>query len=648
MSAKGKRILFVALFIAAIFLFNILIIVLPTLGDDGSPKVRDSGMVFTHFDVTVDWNDDRSCEIREELEVEFREMSHGIYIDIPVNSGEKIRGLKVETVPQRPCELSREAGNKIIRARVGDPNLYFNPTAKLKCTVTYDYYTPKHKLGGDLLAFMPIGEGWTSDIESATVTINYPAAPTKDGVYGDDRGIWIGGGDAISETDRRISWSDGGKTLKIDVGALDAFQGVEVVYSMPSGVLKTAFEVEALWAVGIGIVMIALALVLELVVMKNKPLTPVVDYYPPRIGKDGKKRHMLPVQMGKIIDDNCSADDVTSLLFYWASEGYIMIDEREDDTYLTTTGKPLDAVTPYERRMFEKLFSYGHSEKNGARTVTLEKLKGKFYGAIKEVQTAVNREYGGFYTKNSLVVSGAVAALGALFAVGFSVLTSLRVGKWLFNLFGFVTLIPVVGSYIVGMVIAKQYFKLEKRKRQVMLGVYGAAIVLVCFGLSFAVPFDVMGWLERIAFTLGLGIPSMIAPFLIVRKDSYNEQLNSIIGFRDFLRDAEKDRLETLLADDPQYYYNILPYANVLGVSDIWEKKFEGLTVEPPDYYRSYRGRHALFSLYMYRSLTDDIRRSVTYVPPSTNSGSFSSHSGGGGGGGFSGGSFGGGGGGRW
>lgn len=355
MSAKGKRILFVALFIAAIFLFNILVIVLPTLDGGSSSQMRDNGMVFTHFDVTVDWNDDRSCRISEDIEVKFREMSHGIYIDIPVNSGEKVRGLEIETVPQRPYELSREAGNKIIRARVGDPDLYFNPTSTLKCTVTYDYYTPKHKRGGDLLSFMPIGRGWTCDTESATVTVNYPAAPTEDGVYGTDRGIWIGG-DAISETDRRVAWSDGGKTLKINVGELDAFNGVEVVYRMPSGVLKTAFDTEALWAVGIGIVMIVLALVLELVVMKNKPLTPVVDYYPPRIGKDGSKRHMLPVQMGKIIDDNCSADDVTSLLFYWASEGYIIIDEREDGTYLTTTGKPLKAVAPYERRMYEKLF----------------------------------------------------------------------------------------------------------------------------------------------------------------------------------------------------------------------------------------------------------------------------------------------------
>lgn len=647
MNAKTQKILFLALFAVAIFFFTIIITVVPMFASGSGVQVRDDGMVFTHFDVTVDWNDDRSCKISEELEVEFRVSSHGIYIDIPVNSGEKVRNLEVETFPDKPCELSREAGSKIIRARVGDPNLTFRRGETLKCTVTYDYYTPKHKKGGDLLAFMPIGRGWTSDIESASVRINYPAAPTSGGEYGVDRGIWIAG-DVVKESDRRVKWSNDGKTVDISVGALNAFEGVEVVYSMPGGVLKTAFETEALWAVGIGLVMIALVLVLELVVMKNKPLTPVVDYYPPRIGANGDKRHMLPVQMGKIIDDNCSADDVTSLLFYWASEGYITIDEREEGTYFTTTGKPLNEVTKYERRMYERLFSYGTTDKNGLITVSLEKLKGKFYKAIKDVQIAVSKEFGGFYTKNSMSVSLAVAVLGALFAAGFAVLTSLRVGKWLFNFYGFFTLVPVIGSYIVGTLIAKQFFKLEKRKRQMMLGFYGLGVVVLGFGLSFVIPFDVMGWFERVAFTLGLTIPSMIAPFLIVRKESYNEQLNSILGFRDFLRDAEKDRLETLLADDPQYYYNILPYANVLGVSDIWEKKFEGLTIEPPSYYRSYRGGNVIFSIYLYRSLTSDIRESVTYVPPSANSGSFSGRSGGGGGGGFSGGSFGGGGGGRW
>ena len=40
-------------------------------------------------------------------------------------------------------------------------------------------------------------------------------------------------------------------------------------------------------------------------------------------------------------------------------------------------------------------------------------------------------------------------------------------------------------------------------------------------------------------------------------------------------------------SDNPEYFYNILPYAYVLGVSDKWMKKFEGITMEAPHWYYS-------------------------------------------------------------
>ena len=85
-----------------------------------------------------------------------------------------------------------------------------------------------------------------------------------------------------------------------------------------------------------------------------------------------------------------------------------------------------------------------------------------------------------------------------------------------------------------------------------------------------------------------------------------------------------------------------MPYANVLGVSDIWEEKFKDLALEPPTYYRG--TGMTVFNYMVIHNLTRSIGTSLTYVP-SSNSGSFSS--GGHSGGGFSGGSFGGGGGGR-
>ena len=88
----------------------------------------------------------------------------------------------------------------------------------------------------------------------------------------------------------------------------------------------------------------------------------------------------------------------------------------------------------------------------------------------------------------------------------------------------------------------------------------------------------------------------------------------------------------------------MLPYAQVLGVTNEWEKKFEKITLAPPDWCV---GSHMTFFDYLIinRCMT---RAMVTALArPESKGGSFIGRSGGGGGfGGFGGGGFGGGGGG--
>lgn len=100
---------------------------------------------------------------------------------------------------------------------------------------------------------------------------------------------------------------------------------------------------------------------------------------------------------------------------------------------------------------------------------------------------------------------------------------------------------------------------------------------------------------------------------------------------------TEKDRLEALLADNPQLYYNILPYAQVLGVSDIWEHKFDGLTIEPPRWMTNPIDTYFTFVI-----LNRAIRASSMSMSSYMRSRPSSSGASGGGGGRFGGGSFGG------
>ena len=42
-----------------------------------------------------------------------------------------------------------------------------------------------------------------------------------------------------------------------------------------------------------------------------------------------------------------------------------------------------------------------------------------------------------------------------------------------------------------------------------------------------------------------------------------------------------------LINDDPNYFYDVLPYAQVLNVTNTWTDKFKDITLIPPSWYKS-------------------------------------------------------------
>jgi uncharacterized membrane protein len=141
------------------------------------------------------------------------------------------------------------------------------------------------------------------------------------------------------------------------------------------------------------------------------------------------------------------------------------------------------------------------------------------------------------------------------------------------------------------------------------------------------------------------GIISLCAVFVRKRTDQGNAWMGKILGLRNFIILAEKDRLETLAAENPSYFYSILPYAYVLGITDIWIKNFEGIALDPPTWYYGHGAFTPILFAASFNNAMTTMGSRMTSTPPSSGSGG-----GGGGfsGGGFSGGGGGGGGGGSW
>jgi uncharacterized membrane protein YgcG len=163
--------------------------------------------------------------------------------------------------------------------------------------------------------------------------------------------------------------------------------------------------------------------------------------------------------------------------------------------------------------------------------------------------------------------------------------------------------------------------------------------------------------------TAGLMLVSAAITFFFVvfmraRTKHTAELMGKILGFRDFIRTAEYERLKMLSDENPDYFFNILPYAYVMGMSTRWARKFTDIDIHPPAWASGY-GDDWVFTPMWYGSLINntaaDVADSYHEAMIEDMKADFGSMPGGGGsigggfgGGGFSGGGFGGGGGGAW
>ena len=116
-----------------------------------------------------------------------------------------------------------------------------------------------------------------------------------------------------------------------------------------------------------------------------------------------------------------------------------------------------------------------------------------------------------------------------------------------------------------------------------------------------------------------------------------------LLGFRNFIKTAEYDRIKRMVGEDPEYYFKVMPYAMVFDMSNAWADKFANIQIERPAWYVSDMASDRMFSAMMFSEAMNTTTRSwSSQFSNSPDSGGSS------GGGGFSGGGGGGGGGGAW
>ena len=646
--------------ILAIILFVIVIV-----PNKVSATSSSSGYTITSYNIDMVVNEDNTFDITETITAYFTTFKHGIYRRIPLknnvtrtdgtksNNRAKISNISVS----ENYTTSNESRYKVIK--IGDSNKTI--TGSHTYTIKYTYNIGKDPLKDtDELYFNLIGDEWDTSISNVTFKITMPKSFDKS-LLGLTSGV------TGSANSSNVSYTVSGNIITGFLNSiLSSGQALTVRLTLPEGYFVGASSNVDMYAVAVIIISLVCALIayrLWAKYGKDDEVIETVEFYPP----EGYNS----AEVGFLYEGTAETPAVISLLIYLANEGYLKIEETEEQGifkkskgFRITKIKEYDGNNENEKIFFNGLFKSRNSvdmikvreimkeaKRNGEKlsfakaielatdtsekpSVTASDLYDNFYTTLNKIKSNLNSKE----NKNKIFESSASGK-----------------GKWLILmiivLFILITVKPIVEYSEDGIATLPFALLFPGIGLTMLIGsLIGVIEMPKIFGVIWGGMFGGVPWVMMvlpaltqntmylIMYIVGIVCISIIMVFakIIPKRTPYgNEILGKLRGFKRFLETAEKPQLESLVSQNPEYFYNILPYTYALGVSDVWVNQFETIALQAPDWYDS-RNDFDMSTFSSFMTSTMSSATTAMSSSPSSDSGGGSSGGGSGGGGGGS------------
>ena len=594
------------------------------------------------FNVKVDVGENHVIHVTETIRVDFHSAKHGLYRNIPYQP--KFYKIKNIQVPKNDFDVSTETENNVAQKVIKIGSADKTVTGSKTYEISYDlvcYQDESPNL--DYLSLDVLPTNWETSIDAVNITVKMPKTMNWDKlkVYAGSYGYQ----NIVKDRYMGVEYSiDKNKNaIRIEGQNLIRGEGITLSADLPEGYWVDPANYDwlmyLLYGILIGIPL--LMCLLWLLFGRDPQVIKTVEFYPPE--------GMTPAEIGYVIDGAIDNKDIVSMITYYASKGYLSISEYEAMKTSKFMVKKLKDIYPSEKRfaktLFHAIFESGDKNK-------LDELPEDFGDLYWETRDQLKGWYTGeksLFTKNSRICRGAGAVLMFVPPV-VSILLSALLSLEFLTLIGLIPLLILLMAGLLMVMITFDRRDSMKKGKRTALFVIGT--VLIALGILIAAGLTAYQLKSEILALLIIASTIVTYAFVLLMKSRTKQSAQlqgKILGFKDFIEAAELEKLKMLVEENPEYFYDIMPYAYVMGLSDKWAKNFENIPTNPPSWYHGGNSSMVFSTLWYSHMITNCSRNFSSGIMNVTSVDTGGGSIGGGfGGGGFSGGGFGGGGGGAW
>ena len=557
----------------------------------------------TDYDVKMNVNEDKSVDVVETIDVIFTNPSHGIYRTIPLQNN-KIKNIKVS-------EQNKVTNNGTdINIKIGSPDKFIYGKHNYQLSYTYYFLDNKNEFYYNI-----IGTGWNTTISKVTFGITMPKnidaknvglSIGKHGTKGfEDGAIFRVYKNKISGNVYKKLLPNEGVTIRAEV---------DKNYFSESSLLKYYDNLH-----NISIIIILVLTIISVLIWyflgKDNHVTPVVSFYPPE--------NVNSVEAEIINKGKCTFQGLVALLIELAGKGYIKIKENsEENTFRlyrinAQEDQQKAKLSPSEKEYLNIIFEDEQTVSN----FDLERSS-VFYKNCQKLINKINKRIPKHYETSKLRDFFKMS----LFACFISIFLLMVCGILNFtmpNNYQFVVLLFYIPFLFI-------FIPIIFRQTSVSIIV---TIIYLCLHCYLMLLGSGVKFHANTLFYTGLicSIISGICIYFFPKRNILGTKLEGELrGLKHFIEVTDKKRLETLVYENPEYFYNILPYAYILGVSNKWIENFESIVMP-----RSEDQISLYTNINAFKSFTNSFYKCT--LPSQQNGGiRFSNGRGGGGGGGRS------------
>ena len=302
---------------------------------------------------------------------------------------------------------------------------------------------------------------------------------------------------------------------------------------------------------------------------KGNKMKKELSFYPPN--------NFDPAEIGYLYKGKMEEADIVSDLIYLANQGYLKVEENDDgyklgkeNTFNFIKEKKYRGRNAIQKFIFDGIFK-------DRETSTLSDVEFSTKNRLMDAKTIIdntdNKEK--LFNKD---INKYKKILLLLMALSIIILTIKPVKEFT----GSYLLVPVLSGTMLFGILVLTVIDTSLIPRIILSTIFiGGTVALNIYSL---IGQDKL-FMIYIIGVIGLLFATFVYSKLPLRTKYGNKRLGEVEGFRTSLATMSPDKLKELMQDNPNYYYDMIPYIMVFDLEDVWLSLGKGVITEVPSWH---------------------------------------------------------------